>query len=191
MPRTHLPGLTIQEDGTVLIRNQVDLDQLLACPIHDLSNEIVVLADRHWLDRGEEEQTTVAAFLNSTRRQIIQEGRLPATPTELPMVGTRVESVVVSRSPGPASRFGTGTVTGHEWMSRNGGWSVATTFDEPAGLHFGMPIRGTVNPPALHHVIGGSGRAWSEMTPIEIDQWLDRYRTSDLGRVSGDRSTGC
>lgn len=178
MSREHLPGLTIQQDGTVLIRNQVDLDQVLACPIHDFSFEIVVLADHDWLDRDEEEQTIVAAFLNSARQQIIREGRLPQPRTELPSVGTRVESIVVSRSPGPSSRYGTGTVIGHDWMRNNGGWAVNTRFDEPAGTHFGQPIDGTVNPAALHHVIGGPGRAWSEMTPAEIDEWLDRYRAS-------------
>lgn len=177
MSRAHLPGLHIRDDGTVEIRNQADLDELLACRVHDLSSEIVVIADRHWLDRDEEEQTIVAAFLNSARQQIIREGRLPAPETELPAVGIRVESIVVSRSPGPPSRYGTGIVTGHEWMSRrNGGWSLATTFDEPAGLHFGMPINGTVCPPDFVHVIGGPGRAWSSMTPAEIDAWLDRYR---------------
>src|SRR5271165_6391117 len=98
MSRAHPPGLTIQQDGTVVVSNEADLDRLLACPVDDLSSEIVVIADRHWLDRDEEEQTIVAAFLNSARQQIIREGRLPAPQTELPSVGTRVESVVVSRS---------------------------------------------------------------------------------------------
>ena len=157
MSKEHLPGLHIQDDGTVEVRNKADLDELLACPVHDLSSEIVVIADRHWLDRDEEEHTIVAAFLNSARQQIIREGRLPSPLTELPAVGTRVESVVVSRSPGPSSRYGTGTVVGHEWMSMNGGWAVDTTFDEPAGLHFGQPVWGTVNPPDLLYVIGGPG----------------------------------
>lgn len=189
MSRAHLPGLTIQEDGTVEIRNQADLDELLACPVHDLSSEMVVIADRHWQDRGEVERTRMAAFLNSTRQQIIGEGRLPRPRTELPSVGTRVESVVVSRSPGPRSRYGTGTVVGHDWMSMNGGWAVNTTFDQPAGLHFGMPINGTVCPPDFVHVLGGPGRAWSSMTPAEIDQYLDRYRADGAGVRQGGART--
>jgi hypothetical protein len=176
MARTHLPGLHIQQDGTVEVRGQKDLDRLLRSTAHDLSSEIIVLADPLWLQRSEGDRTSKAEFLNSAREQIIDAGRLPAPLVELPPVGTRAESVVTSRKPGPDSRYGMGTVTGHEWISLNGGWNIHVTFDEPAGTWCGMPIHGTCSGLELVHVIGGAGRAWSSMTPDEIDEFLEDCR---------------
>ena|SRR6516165_445046 len=178
MARTHLPGLHIQQDGTVEVSSQKELDRLLCCTTHDLSSEIIVVADPHWLERSKEGQTSIAEFLNSAREQIIDAGRLPAPVLELPAVGARAESVVTSRKPGPDCRYGVGTVTGHEWISLNGGWTIHVTFDQPAGTWCGMPIDGTCSGPELVHVIGGPGRAWSSMTPDEIDAFLkDRPRS--------------
>ena len=176
MARTHLPGLHIQPNGTVEIRNDDELERLLRCPVHDLSAEIIVLEDSHWLDRDNDARNSVAVFLNSARERIINEGRLPAPLVELPGVGARAESVVTSRKPAPESRYGLGTVTGHTWHLSNGGWSIDVTFDEPAGTWCGMPINGTNSGPDLVHAVGGAGRAWSSMTPDEIDTYLENRR---------------
>ena len=88
MARIHLSGLHIRPDGTVGIRSDDDLERLLRCPVHDLSGEIIVLEDSHWLDRDTDARNSVAAFLNSARERIINEGRLPAPLVELPGVGS-------------------------------------------------------------------------------------------------------
>lgn len=176
MARIHLPGLDIQPDGTVEIRNDGDLDRLLRCPTHDLSSEIIVLDDRLWLDRDEDARASMAEFLNSARERLINEGRLPTPLFDLPGVGVRAESVVTSRKPGPECGYGVGTVTGHTWHSSNGGWNVDVTFDEPAGTWCGMPINGTSSGPDLVHVVGGGGRTWSTMTREEIDALLEDRR---------------
>ena len=100
MSRAHLPRLTIQSDGTVIIGTPDDLDQLSECPIHDLSTETLMFVYRQWLERNEEERASIAAFLNAAREQVCNEGRLPPPPTALPPVGVRVESVVTGK-PGP------------------------------------------------------------------------------------------
>ncbi|MGO8826222.1 MAG: hypothetical protein ACLQU9_13415 [Acidimicrobiales bacterium] len=176
MSRAHLPRLTVQPDGTVIVGTPDDLDQLSACPVHDLSTEMLTFVDREWLERTEEERASIAAFLNAAREQVCNEGRLPPPRTNLPSIGTRVEALVTSRKPGPDCRHGTGTVNGQSWDSVTRDWRLEIVFDVPAGTHYGMPIQGTSTFTDFAHVIGGSGRAWSSMTPTEIDEWVESRR---------------
>ena len=62
MARTHLPGLHIQQDGTVEVSSQKELDRLLCCTTHDLSSEIIVVADPHWLERSKEGRLLLPSF---------------------------------------------------------------------------------------------------------------------------------
>ena len=163
-------------DGTVAVRSQGDLDRLLSCPVFDLSTEIISFIERHWLQLTASERVAAAAFLTSAREQVIREGRLPTPDSELPPVGARCESLVISRKPGSDRRYGVGWVTGHEWVSVNRAWAIDTTFDEPEGTHYGMPIQGTQSGVDEVYIIGGPGPAWSEMTPAEIDGWLESRR---------------
>ena len=178
--KSHLPGLEVQRDGTVIVDSEENLASLLACPVTDLSTEMVMFVARQWLDRDDEERAKIATFLNSAREQVCNEGRLPEPHTQLPPVGIRVEAVVTSRKPGPECGYGMGTVTGHEWCSVSRDWRVDVTFDEAAGTYYGMPINGTSTFPDLVHVIGSPGRAFSSMTPDEIDPFLEaRSRQRD------------
>lgn len=172
--RSHLPGLHVEQDGSILIQTQDDLDQLLACPVHDLSTEMVSFEAQHWMDQDELERSNIAGMLDLARRQVCDEGRLPAPRAELPPIGTRVEAVVASRKPGPDCRYGIGTVVGCEWCCVTQQWRTHVVFDEPAGTHYGMPIRGTSTFVDFIYVIGDpTRRAWSSMTPDEIDRWLE------------------
>ena len=140
MSRDHLPGLTIQQDGTVLIQTQGDFDRLLACPSCDLSSELVIFTNEHWLDRGDEERATIATFLNSAREQVCNEGRLPPPRTDLPPVEVRVEALHGGK-PNPERRWAVGTVTSHEWCTVTRDWRVGVTFDHANGFWCGQPIR--------------------------------------------------
>lgn len=177
MSRAHLPGLTIQEDGTVVVDTEASLARLLGCEVEDLSTEMVIFEDRQLLDRAGEERTAIAHFVNSAREQVCNEGRLPPPRTDLPLVGVRVEALHGGK-PNPERRWAVGTVTSHEWCSVSRDWRVGVTFDRSNGSWCGMPILGTSTFPDFIHVIGGPGRAWSSMTADEVDRWLGRYRAS-------------
>jgi hypothetical protein len=92
-------------------------------------------------------------------------------PSDLPPVGTRVEVAAVSGKPPPECRYGIGTVIGYEWLLD--AWRVHVRYDQPTGGWCGSPCLGTVTFPDLIHVIGGPGRAFSTMSPIEIETFVD------------------
>jgi len=168
-PRTHLPGLEIQQDGTVLISTPDDLDRLLACRVDDLSSEMVMFGERRWLERSDEERSTIATFLNSARAQVCNEGRLPTPRTELPPMGVQVEALH-SGKPNPEPRWAVGTITAHEWCSVSKDWRVTATFDSPHGTWCGMPILGTSTFADFIYVLGDlERRAFSSMTVAEIE----------------------
>jgi hypothetical protein len=93
------------------------------------------------------------------------------TPQDLPPIGTRVEVAAVSGKPPPECRYGIGTVVGHERF--DDGWRVDVTYDQPTGGWCGSPCLGTLTFPRLVHVIGGPGRAFSTMTPSEIEAFVE------------------
>ena len=117
MSADHFSGLEIQQDGTVRIQTQYDLDRLLACPIRGLSTEMIDFVDREWLERSEAERASIAAFLNAARQQLCSEGRLPSPRTEPPAIGAHVEVPAVGGKPPPDCRYGIGDVCGYEWWA--------------------------------------------------------------------------
>jgi hypothetical protein len=176
MSRTHLPGLHIEGDGTVIVDREASLARLLACEVVDLSSEMVIFEDRQLVDQAGEERTALAHFLNSAREQVCNEGRLPPPRTELAPVGVQVEALHGGK-PNPERRWAVGTVTSHEWCSVTRDWRVGVTFDQANGTWCGMPILGTSTFPDYIHVLGGPGRPWSSMTPTQINTWLaSRHR---------------
>ena len=180
MSKAHLPRLTVQPDGTVLISTPDDLDQLSACPIHDLSTEMLMFVDREWLERSEEERASIAAFLNAAREQLCNEGRLPPPRTDLPLVGVRVE-VIHGGKPNPERRWAVGTVTSHEWCSVTRDWRLGVTFDQANGSWYGQPIRGATTIPRFIYVVGDpTRRAWSSMAPDEIKAFIEITARSEI-----------
>jgi len=91
-------------------------------------------------------------------------------PRDLPPIGTRVEVAAVSGKPPPECRYGIGTVIGHEWLVD--AWRVHVRYDEPTGGWCGSPCLGTLTHPDLVHVIGAPGRAFSTMSPAEIETFV-------------------
>jgi hypothetical protein len=176
MSRAHLPGLHIDDDGVVRIQTQDDLDRLLACPVRDLSVEMVMFLDQHWLDRSDEERSRTAMFLNSVRAQVCSEGRLPSPRTELAPVGVRVEAIHGGK-PNPERRWAVGTVTAHEWCSVSRDWRVGVSFDSPNGSWCGTAIRGTSTFPELVYEIGDpERRPFSAMSQSEIEVIFEGHR---------------
>jgi hypothetical protein len=63
-------------------------------------------------------RSTVRGYsVASAIEQVIVAGILPAPKTELPIIGTRVETMEVGGKPPPACRYGVGVVTALEWDS--------------------------------------------------------------------------
>ena len=89
--------------------------------------------------------------------------------------------MVVGGKPGPRSKYGVGVVTGSEWDSLFRTWRIAVKFDEPAGTYYGRPIRGSSTFPGNVHVVGTDERAFSSMTPTEIEE-LHEVRRREFWR---------
>ena len=176
MSRAHVSGLHFDDDGAVRIQTQYDFDRLLGCPVRDLSSELVIFTDERWLDRGDEERTAIASFLNSARERVCGEERLPSPRTELPAIGTRVEALHGGK-PNPERRWALGSTTGVEWIPVTRDWRVQVTFDHPNGFWCGQAIRGATTTPRFIYVVGDpTRRAWSSMGSDEIDGWLENRR---------------
>ena len=179
MARTHLPGLRIEDDGTVIVDTEASLARLLACEVEDLQGELIRFEDREWRVANESERRTISSFLQSAYEEVCSAGRLPRPRTELPAIGAHVEVPDVFGKPSPACRFGVGVVSAYEWWSPlelddgrsfDGSWKVGVTYNEPTGGWCGLPTLGTVISPQLVYVIGSSpGRPYSQMSPSEIE----------------------
>jgi hypothetical protein len=99
---------------------------------------------------------------------VIAAGILPAPKTELPIVGTRVETMEVGGKPPPACRYGVGIVKALEWDFVFRCWRVDVKFDQPTGGWCGYPILGTHTFQHCVHVIGSPDRPFSDMSLDEI-----------------------
>ena len=186
MATEHLPGLNTEPDGTVVVDTEANLARLLACPVTDLSTEMICFEDRQWRDSSESQRVTISSFLQSAYEDMCSTGRLPYPSSELPPIGADVEVPAVNGKPSPDSRYGVGTVSGYEWWaplelhdgrSFDGTWRVEVSYYEATGGWCGMPTLGTVISPRLVYVIGSSpGRPYSDMSPVEIESIFGNRR---------------
>ena len=167
MSKPRIPGLPYVDGGYVVISDQDSLNQVLAFAGTELSDVIIAFRSP---DRSldDSERTEYLRFLGSAFDQVITAGILPRPNEPLPDLGTRVEVMSVGGKPSPASRYHTGFVSGYEWMAGYRCWYVATTYDQPGRFHE-YPVWGCVTWPGALHVVGSDERAFSTMTPEEIE----------------------
>jgi hypothetical protein len=158
--------LAYWRDGFIRITNYDELELLLTCrgPIADRESVVFEEPDREGSPRSTVRRYSVAFAVE----QVLAAGILPAPKTQLPMVGTRVETMEVGGKPPPACRYGVGVVTALEWDWIFRSWRIDVKFDQPTGGWCGYPILGTHTFPFDVHVIGSSDRSFSDMTPDEI-----------------------
>jgi hypothetical protein len=178
--------LAYWRDGFIRIRNDDELELLLACRGSIVDREDVVFgkSDHEGSPRSAPRGYSVAAAIE----QVIAAGILPAPKTELPIIGTRVETMEVGGKPPPACRYGVGVVTALEWDWIFRSWRVDVRFDQPTGGWCGYPILGTHTFPFCIHVIGNSDQPFSHMTPEEI-KMLHEVRRQQFWREI-DPATG-
>jgi hypothetical protein len=166
MDKRQHQDLVYRRDGSIRITNGDELELLLACrgPIADRENVTFEEPDRE----GSRRSTVDGYSAASAIEQVIAAGILPASKTELPIVGTRVETMEVGGKPPPACRYGVGVVTALEWDCFFRCWRVDVKFDQPTGGWCGYPILGTHTFQCDVHVIGSPERPFSDMSPDEI-----------------------
>ena len=115
-------------------------------------------------------------FSASAIDKVCAAGLLPSPNALLPSVGDSVEAMVIAGKPPPACRYGVGTVTALEWDWIFQTWRVHVRFNQRTGGWCGFPIMGTSTFPFCIHVIGSSGRPFSDMTPGEIQDLHEERR---------------
>jgi hypothetical protein len=166
MAKRRHPDLAYWQDGLIRITSHGELELLLACrgSVADREHVAFEESDHEGSPQSTIRDYTVASAIN----QVIAAGILPAPKTELPIVGTRVETMEVGGKPPPACRYGVGVVTALEWDWFFRSWRVEVKFDQPTGGWCGYPILGTHTFPFDVHVIGSSDRPFSDMSPDEI-----------------------
>lgn len=158
--------LAYWRDGFIRITNHDELKLLLQCRGSVADREDVMFEEpdhedsRRSTDRG----YSVAFAIE----RVIAAGILPSPKSELPMVGSRVETMEVGGKPPPACRYGVGVVKALEWDFVFRCWRVDVKFDQPTGGWCGYPTLGTHTFPHCVHVIGSSERPFSDMSPDEI-----------------------
>jgi hypothetical protein len=166
MAKERHQDLAYWRDGFIRIANDDELELLLACRGSIADRESVLFAER---DHAGSPRSTVHGYsVASAIEQVIAAGILPAPRTELPMVGTRVETMEVGGKPPPACRYGVGIVKALEWDFVFRCWRVDVKFDQPTGGWCGYPILGTHTFLSNVHVIGSPERPFSDMSPDEI-----------------------
>jgi len=186
MARRRHQDLAYWRDGFIRIRNDDELELLLACRESIVDREDVVFEEP---DHGGSPRSSVLGYsVASAIEQVIAAGILPAPKTELPIVGARVETMEVGGKPPPACRYGVGVVTALEWDWLFRSWRVDVRFDQPTGGWCGYPILGTHTFPFCIHVIGNSDQPFSHMTPEEI-KMLHEVRRQQFWREI-DPATG-
>ena len=166
MAKTRHPDLAYWRDGSIRITNDDELELLLACRGSIADREDVAFEEPD--QEGSLRSTDRGYSVASAIERVIAAGVLPAPKTELPTVGTRVETMELGGKPPPACRCGVGVVTALEWDWIFRSWRVDVKFDQPTGGWCGYPIHGTHAFPFDIHVIGSSKRPFSDMSPDEI-----------------------
>jgi len=169
MKYTRPDVLSRWQHGLIRVRNQADLDLILACSESISDHESIQFDGLRW-DDDADGIIAVSDYAADAAQQVIAAGILPEPSDELPTIGSRVETIEVGGRPSPACRYGIGTVTGLSWNHVSHDWRVDVEFDECTGGWQGYPIFGTHTFPWMVHVIDGSGRPFSTMSPKEIEQ---------------------
>ena len=163
----------------VRITNADELELLLACRELIADREFVMFEES---ESGGLAKSAIHSFsVASAIKQVIAAGILPEPKRELPMIGSRVETMEVGGKPPPACHFGEGVVTALEWDWIFRSWRVAVNFDHRTGGWYGYPILGTHTFPYDVHVVGSSERPFSEMSPKEIKA-LHEFRRQQFWR---------
>ena len=158
--------LAYWRDEFIRITNDHELGLLLSCRGSIADREFVMFEEPD--HEGPPQSTARGYSVASAIEKVIAAGILPAPKTELPMVGTRVETMEIGGKPPPACRYGVGVVTALEWDFVFRCWRVDVKFDQPTGGWCGYPILGTNTFLSNVHVIGSPERPFSDMTPDEI-----------------------
>ena len=155
-------------DGPIRVRNQLELDLVLASPDPFGEHTSIHFDGLRW-DDDADGVVAVSDYVADGAHQVVARGLLPAPAHELPRLGARVETIEVGGRPSPACRYGVGTVTGLSWDHGFATWRVRVEFDHCTGGWQGFPIYGTETFTWMVHVIGSDERAFSDMTPVQIE----------------------
>jgi len=166
MAQRRHPNLAYRQDGFIRITNRDELELLVACRGSIADREDVAFEEPgHHCSP----QSTIRGYsAASAIERVIATGILPTPKTELPIVGTMVQTMEVGGKPPPARHYGVGLVMALEWDWFFRSWRVEVKFDQPTGGWYGYPILGTHTFPFDVHVIGSSDRPFSDMSPEEI-----------------------
>jgi hypothetical protein len=166
MAKRRHQDLAYWRDEFIRITTADELKLLLACRGSIADSEFVTFEDP---DHEGSPRSTIRGYsVASAIERVIKAGILPAPKTELPMVGTRVETMEVGGKPPPACRYGIGVVTTLAWDCIFRCWRVDVKFDQPTGGWCGYPILGTHTFQHCVHVIGSPDRPFSDMSLDEI-----------------------
>src|SRR5664280_109296 len=107
------PDLAYWRDGFIRITNDNELELLLACRGSIADREDVAFEEP---DHDGSPRSTIRGYsVTPAIKQVIAAGIIPAPKTELPIVGSRVETMEVGGKPPSACRYGVGVVTALEW----------------------------------------------------------------------------
>jgi hypothetical protein len=182
MPRDPIPGLPRNAGGVVQVGSPEELAQVLAFEGSDLSSEWIDFQSALWRPvQDVRERAEIYRFLTLATEQVCAAGLLPRPREELAPFGARVEVMRAGGKPPPPSRYGTGTVNGHTWVSSCRTWHVHVALDQPAGTYCGQPVKGTQTCMYDIQLVGGPDRSFSSMTPTEIEE-LHELRRKEFWR---------
>ncbi len=165
MQDTRPPAWAYFGDGPIRVRNQFELDLVLANPDPFGEHTSALFEGLRWDDDAD----GVVAVADGAH-QVVARGLLPAPTHELPRLGARVETIEIGGRPSPAGRYGVGTVTSLSWSHGSATWRVHVEFDHCTGGWQGYPIYGTDTFVWMVHVIDSDEPPFSQMSPDAIER---------------------
>ena len=80
MSRAHLPGLHIEEDGTVIVDSAADWPDFWLVGRQISQANLIRFEDREWRVANEWQRRTISSFLQSAYEEVCSTGRLPHPP---------------------------------------------------------------------------------------------------------------
>ncbi len=163
------------KQGVITIRTRADLELLLTCRASIAPYESVYFGGLRW-DDDADAVVAVSDFVADAARQVVAAGLLPAPVGVFADLGARVQTMEFGGRPSPQCRYGEGTVTSLSWSRAEQVWRVNVEFDKSTGGWQGFPVYSTSTFPWMVCVVGGGGRAFSEMSPEAIERLYHRRR---------------
>jgi len=157
-------------DGSPSVRSEEDVAALLACPPSIAQKESI-----YFRGRDPYSDAIEGPWVMRSIATVIDARILPAPVSELPMFGSRVETIALANRQVDRYRSVVGRA---DWICWNGhSWTVSVRFDTSVTMRRGGRLPGCYSPVTMVREFGRGERPFSDMSADEVRTLFEACRS--------------